>query len=70
MVDRLRHPIEEEASAEATREEHAEPEVQKLVKKILQKKAEGPFPPPQVGQLLLAAIFRTLLAKNCTLCQD
>ena len=55
MVDWFWDPVEEEASAEATREEHAEPEVWKLVWDAQDSKA--PFPPPQVGQPALAAIL-------------
>ena len=45
VVDWLGHSVEEEASAKATREEHAEPEVQKLVKKYCKRRQKAHFHP-------------------------
>ena len=45
VVDWLRHSVEEEAGAEPTGEEHAEPEVQKLVKKYCKRRQKAYFHP-------------------------
>ena len=56
VVDWFWDPVEEEACAEPTWEEHAEPEVCELVRDAQRLKAQ--FPPPQVWRPALAAILK------------